>query len=378
MGVGTTAAVVTTAGGPFELTEVELDELRPDELLVRMVATGVCHTDLNARAGALPFPLPAVLGHEGVGIVEAVGPRVTKAEPGDKVLMTFTSCGHCSACRRGHPAYCTFHLPWNLLGGRRADGTATVSSAGREINAHFFGQSSFARRAIADERSVVTLPWDTSMDELVTLAPLACGLQTGAGAIFNVLRPGIGSVLVVTGAGAVGLAAVMAAATTAVRRIIAVDRIDERLELARALGATDTINAAKSNVAEELRRLTSGAGFDHAVETTGNTGVLETLCDGLAIGGHVAVIGAPAAGARASFDVNAFLPGRQITGVTLGDSQPDVFIPQLLQLYRDGRFPLDRMQRRYRFEDIEEACADAASGRTVKPILTFDQSLPFD
>jgi aryl-alcohol dehydrogenase len=174
------------------------------------------------------------------------------------------------------------------------------------------------------------------------------------------------------------LAAVMAAATTAVRKIIVVDRIEERLQLARDLGATDVIDAATTDVGEALRQLTSGAGIDHGVETTGNTGVLETLCDGLAIGGHVAVIGAPAAGARASFDVNAFLPGRRISGVTLGDSQPDVFIPQLVQLFRDGRFPLDLMQRRYRFEDIEQACADAASGRTVKPILTFDPALAFN
>jgi aryl-alcohol dehydrogenase len=162
----------------------------------------------------------------------------------------------------------------------------------------------------------------------------------------------------------------MAAATTAVGRIIVVDRIRDRLDLARSLGATDTIDASTSDAAEQLPRLTSG--FDYAVETTGNTGVLEMLCDGLAIGGHIAVIGAPKAGARASFDVNALLPGRRISGVTLGDSEPDTFVPQLAQLYRNGRFPLERLQRRYRFEDIETACADAASGRTIKPVLTFD------
>lgn len=372
MGMKTTAAVVRAAGEPFLITEVELDDLRPDEVLVRLVAVGVCHTDLSARSGSTPFPLPGVLGHEGVGIIEAVGSAVSRVQANDKVLMTFTSCGRCSRCRGGHPAYCEFHLPWNLLGGRRADGTTTVSVGGQELNAHFFGQSSFARHAIADERSIVRLPEDTSTDEMIALAPLGCGIQTGAGAVLNVLRPEIGSTIAVAGAGAVGLAAVMAAANTPTEHIIVVDRVAKRLELARELGATDTIDTSTADLSRILSEITDGRGIDYALETTGNTGVLETLCSALAVGGHCAVVGAPRAGSRASIDVNAFLPGRRISGVTLGDSEPETFVPQLAQMYRAGKFPIDRLERRYRFDDIEQAAADAAAGIAIKPILTFD------
>lgn len=374
----TIAAIADREAEGFRIASVTLDDLRDDEVLVDVVAVGMCHTDLSAASGVIPFPLPGVLGHEGAGRVRAVGGAVTRVRPGDPVLMTFTSCGRCRQCRGGHPAYCEHHLPWNLLGGARADGTHTMTDAdGAPLHAHFFGQSSFARHAIVDERSLVALPADIGDDEIALYAPLGCGLQTGAGAVLNVLRPAPDDVLAVSGAGAVGLAAVMAAQAIAVQRIIVVDRVPERLQLARELGATDVVDAADleaADVAAALRELCGEAGVQAAVETTGNVGVLETMIAALGVGGTCAVVGAPRAGSRASFDVNAHLPGRRIVGVTLGDSEPERFVPQLIALHRSGRFPIERLERRYPFADIGVAAADAASGRTIKPVLIMEDA----
>ena len=367
----TQAAVVEKAGRPFEIRDVDLDELRDHEVLVEVVATGMCHTDLSAASGAIPFPLPGVLGHEGAGRVVQVGAAVERTRVGDAVLLTFTSCGRCPRCRSGHPAYCDHHLSWNLLGGSRPDGSSTVREGERALHGHFFGQSSFARHAVVDERSVVRLPAGTSDDELTVLAPLGCGLQTGAGAVLNLLRPATDTVLVVTGAGAVGLAAVMAAAAVSVRTVVVVDVVPSRLDLARELGATETLDARNEDVPARLAALGGGRGPDAVIETTGVVPVLETAIDALAIGGTAAVIGAPRAGSRASFDVNRHLPGRRIVGVTLGDSEPERFIPQLLELHAGGRFPFERLERTFAFEDIDAAADAARSGDVVKPVLVM-------
>lgn len=366
-----TAAVTWQAGDSFELREVHLDALRSDEVRVRMVATGVCHTDISAARGVIPFPLPGVLGHEGAGVVAEVGDQVQRAQVGDRVLLSFTSCGRCTRCRSGHPAYCAAHLPLNLLGGRRADGSSTITVSGNPVNAHFFGQSSFSSQAVVDERSLVVLPSDTTDADLHVLAPLGCGMQTGAGSVLNELRPTPGSVLAVTGAGAVGLAAVMASRLTPALHVIAVDRVTSRLDLAGELGATDVIDTSTVDLHEALMSITGGRGVDFALETTGNVLVLDTLISSLAVGGTCAVVGAPPAGARGSFDVNTFLPGRTVKGVTLGDSEPETFVPLLVQAYRRGLFPLDRLERTYAFSDINQAVEDASSGATIKPVLSF-------
>lgn len=370
----TQAAVVIAANKPFELHEVELDELREHEVLVEIVATGMCHTDLSAASGSIPFPLPGVLGHEGAGRVLQVGANVERTKVGDAALLTFTSCGNCRSCRAGHPAHCDYHLPWNLLGGRRADGSSTVRWSEGPLNAHFFGQSSFARHAVVDERSILPLPASTTDAELVQLAPLGCGLQTGAGTVLNLLRPATDAALVVTGAGAVGLAAVMAASAVSVESIVVVDAVASRLELARELGATDVVDARTEDVSARLAAVGDGRGPDAVIETTGNLKVLETAVDALAIGGTCAVIGAPPAGSRASFDVNRHLPGRRIVGVTLGDSEPERFLPQLLALHRSGRFPFERLERTFAFDDINAAADAARNGEVVKAVLMMKSS----
>jgi aryl-alcohol dehydrogenase len=366
MGTEATAAVLPGTGEPFTLQDVTVDDPRPDEVLVRVVAAGVCGTDLGVQSGHIPFPLPGVLGHEGAGVVEAVGSAVTSVRPGDKVLMTFTSCGQCANCLAGHPAYCETFLPRNLLGGTRADGSATVRGREGDLNAHFFAQSSFATHALADERSVTVVSPDA---DLSVLAPLGCGVQTGAGAVFNILQPAPGSSIAVLGAGAVGLSAVMAAALTSARRIIVADLVDSRLELARELGATHVINSGRTDLEEGLTGPTGGRGVDYAVETTGSARVLEAGVRALAPMGTIGVIGAPTPGTTAAFDVNFLLNGRRIVGITEGDSVPQLFLPALVELVMQGRFPLEKLIRRYRFSEINDAAAAAKSGEVLKPVL---------
>jgi aryl-alcohol dehydrogenase len=364
----TRAAVVESGGAPFTLSDVVLDEPGPHEAVVRMVATGLCHTDLGVAGGGLPFPLPGVLGHEGAGVVEAVGSAVTSVAPGDHVVLSFTSCGDCRNCRGGHPAYCATWLPLNLLGGRRADGSSTLSRDGAPLGGHFFGQSSFAERALADERSMVKVDPDVPLE---SVAPLGCGVQTGVGAVWNVLKPVTGDTLVVLGAGAVGLSAVMAAALTPAATIVAVDRVGERLALAEELGATHTVNTAEADLAEALAEITGGQGADGAVETTGNVGVLRQGVDALGARGTLVVVGAPPFGTEVSLDVNGLLGGKQIVGLTLGDSETQTLIPALVRLIRQGRLPLHRLITTYPFADIDQAVRDMGAGKTIKPVLTF-------
>ncbi|MGR3867978.1 NAD(P)-dependent alcohol dehydrogenase [Streptomyces graminifolii] len=364
----TRAAVVESGGAPFTLAAVEPAEPGPHEALVRVVATGLCYTDLGVASGGLPFPLPGVLGHEGAGVVEEVGAAVTGIAPGDHVVLSFTSCGDCRNCRGGHPAYCATWLPLNLIAGRRADGSSTLSRDGEPLGGHFFGQSSFAERALVDERGLVKVDPDVPLE---SIAPLGCGVQTGVGAVWNVLKPGLGDAVVVLGAGAVGLSAVMAAALTPATTIIAVDRIAERLALAGELGATHTVNPTEESLPDALHRLTGNGGADGIVETTGNVGVLRQGADAHAARGTLVVVGAPPFGSQVALDVNGLLPGKRIVGLTLGASGTQSSVPALVGLVKAGRLPLHRLITTYPFADIDQAVRDMSAGRAIKPVLTF-------
>ena len=349
-----TAAVVEERGGPFLLQELELGALREDEVLVRVAAAGICHTDLICRDQWIPVPLPAVLGHEGAGVVEAVGAAVTKVVVGDRVGMTFDSCGACPSCLRGKSSYCHAFFEHNFAAAR-ADGSTALRRNGVGVHAHFFGQSSFATRSVARERNVVRLP--DSID-LAVAAPFGCGIQTGAGAVLNSLAVPDGSSLAVFGTGTAG-------ATT----IVGVDVLPARLGLARELGATHVVHAGEREAVEAVREATGG-GVDFALETTGVASVLRQCVDATAPLGVTGVIGAPAFGTEVSLDVNTILTGgRVVRGIVEGDSVPDVFLPRLVELYERGRFPVDRLMSFYDFDRIEQAAQDAESGRTIKAVL---------
>ncbi len=364
----TRAAVVRGAHQPFEIATVELDDPRPDEVRVRMVASGVCHTDAVVRDQMVPTPLPAILGHEGAGIVEAIGVNVTTVLPGDSVVLSLNTCGKCEQCLTGHVAYCTQMSALNF-GGRRADGSTAFSDDSGPISSHFFGQSSFAAHTNAPERSVVKVDADLPLE---LLGPLGCGIQTGAGAVLNSLEVPTGSTFAVFGTGAVGSSAILAAVVAGCTTIIAVDNVGSRLDLAKELGATHVINSGTQDVAAEVERITRGRGIDNAVDTTGVPAVLRQAADVLGIRGTVALIGAAAMGSEVHFEIGASLAkGWHFRTIIEGDAVPQVFIPQLIALWRQGRFPFDKLVRTYSLEDINQAFEDSRSGKVLKPVLRF-------
>jgi aryl-alcohol dehydrogenase len=363
-----TAAVAREPKADLVIEELELDELRAGEVLVRMVATGVCHTDAIVRDQVYPTPLPAVLGHEGAGIVEAVGSSVTSVVPGDHVLLAAAYCGRCDRCRAGQMAYCE-NLFAADFGGRRSDGTTALSKDGEVISSHFFGQSSFATYANVVEESVVKIDDDIPLE---IVAPLGCGIQTGAGTVLNELKPSLNSTLVVLGTGAVGSGAIMAGRVAGCSKVIAVDIHDSRLELAKELGATHTINTRNVNLVEEIMRLTGDRGADYVVDTTARPELLRQGADSLGLRGTLALVGAAAPGTEVTFEIGlSLVKGWTFKTVIQGSSVPQVFIPKLIELWREGRFPMEKLMKNYSLEDINQGFADSASGVTVKPVVVF-------
>ncbi|QRY78141.1 NAD(P)-dependent alcohol dehydrogenase [Pseudomonas sp. PDNC002] len=372
------AAVVRESGGPFLIEDLELEAPQAGEVLVRIVACGICHTDLIIRDQYYPTPLPIVLGHEGAGVVEAVGPGVKSVRPGDHVLMSFAYCGNCPSCLDGAPSYCWHHMEMNFSGmrysGKAWDVPAPLlrrlpSGKPERINGAFFNQSALATHAIATEQNVVVVAPDL---DLKTLAPLGCGFQTGAGAILNTLRPEVGSSLVILGAGNVGLAALMAAVVARCSPIIVIDQVPARLELATSLGATHVIDASRVDALDAVMKLCPG-GVRYALETTGNPGVLQGAFEMLQTRGVCGLIGGSRIGTKASFDMTHLLFGRTVRGILQGDSKPKKFLPQLIELFRQGLFPVDRLVRFYPLEDIEHAIADMKSGQVIKPVLLMER-----
>jgi aryl-alcohol dehydrogenase len=334
------AAVTESKGAPFAIEEVELAELAPDEVRVRVVASGICHTDLIIRDQWYPVPLPAVLGHEGAGVVEDVGAAVRKVAPGDHVAMSYGSCGSCPKCAVGRPWVCHDFWGRNFAASRPDGSTVLAGADGRTIHSHFFGQSSFATQAVATERNVTRLDRSIPLD---VVAPFGCGIQTGAGAVLNAMRPPAGTSIAVFGTGTVGLAAVLGAVVAGCTTIIGVDVRPQRLELARELGATHVVDPADGDPVEAIKEAT---------------------------GGVCGVIGAPPFGTEVSLDMNEILAmGRTVRGIVEGESVPDVFVPTLIELWQQGRFPIDRIMSYYDFTEIDRAAQDAEEGRAVKPVL---------
>ena len=361
------AAICRGNSQPFAIEDVTLDLLRPDELRVRIVACGICHTDLAVRDAQLPVPLPIVLGHEGAGIVEEVGNAVTVAQPGDRVVMSFNSCGHCPSCAVEAPTYCYEFFAHNWSG-VRVDGTATLSQNGVPLNGNFFGQSAFATHAIAHQRNVVRVPDTMDGVPLDILAPIGCGLMTGAGAVLRAMKVRAGLPIAIWGAGTVGMAAIMAARIAGADPIIAIAVHDSRLDLAKELGATHVING-RDDVVAQIRALCP-AGLAYAFDTTGINKLIEQAVSLLAPMGVAGIVGASDPTDMISFNEAAFMGGgRRIMGILGGDSDLQGFLPELMEHYRAGRFPFDRLINHFEFDQINEAIAASESGEVVKPVL---------
>ena len=364
----TTVAIVEQQGGDFVLDEVDLDDPRPDEVLVRIVATGLCHTDLTLRGFLPPEMFPNVFGHEGAGVVEEVGADVSGLEVGDHVVLSFRSCRACARCAAGEVGYCDSTLLLNYMG-LRMDGSTTMSRDGSPVFGSFFGQSSLARHVLAYADNCVVV--DRSLD-LTRLAPYGCGYQTGAGTVLNVLRPGPTDSLVVFGAGAVGLAALAAVQHLETGPVVAVDLLPARRDAAAALGALPVDPTALPegvSVVDRVKELTGG-GATSGLDTTAVPAVVKQALQSLAPRGRLVALGLGAE----EYEIDAIdllQNGKTLQGSVEGESDPQQMVPRLIELNASGRFAVDDLVTTYAFSDINVAVADVLAGRVVKPVLVW-------
>jgi aryl-alcohol dehydrogenase len=354
------AAVLRDPAGAYAIEDVELDGPAPDEVLVRVVGAGMCHTDVLPRAGFVAPPV--ITGHEGSGVVEAIGSEVTGVAVGDHVVLSFDSCRDCATCRAGQPAYCETFMVRNLTG-RRLDGTTAVHDAsGAAVASRWFGQSSFATHCLATARNVVVV--DKALP-LELLGPLGCGIQTGAGSILVAMQVRSGTSLVVFGAGAVGLSAVMAGVVAGATTIVAVDLQDHRLELAKELGATHVVHGGADDVVAQIQAITGG-GAHYSFDTTGVPAVMRNALLCLRMTGVAGFVGVQLGDLLVD---SAALVGKTAMGILEGGAVPQEFIPRMIELWQDGRFPFDRLIEQYPMSRINEAEQSSLSGGTIKPVL---------
>jgi aryl-alcohol dehydrogenase len=367
MPTAATAAVLRQRGQPFQIETVTLADPGPGQLLVKIHACGICFTDIGVQNYEQGTPLPHVLGHEGAGVVLATGAGVADVVVGDRVVLSYASCGACPRCAAAAPQYCTNFMALNYSG-LLPDGSVPMAGAGGPVHGGFFGQSAFASHALAYERNTVKVGSDLPF---TTLAPLGCGMQTGAGTVWNSLAPRAGQSLAVCGTGSVGLAALMAAADSGCAPLIAVDRNPERLVLALELGATHAILADGRDLAAAIRAIVPD-GLDYIVDTTGAGPVIRAGLEALTARGQLAMLAVTPPGTEITINPNVLLGGRHLRGAVEGDADPQVFIPLLLDRHRAGRFPHDRLVTTYPLAAINDAIAAMRAGTAIKPVLVMD------
>lgn len=366
--VNAQAAVLRNTGGPLQLESIEVGPPAADEVLVRMVGVGICHTDIVCRDGFAVQP-PIVLGHEGSGIVESIGSAVTSLKVGDRVVLSFNSCGQCPSCADDHPATCAQFLPFNFAGVRLADGTTPLAKNGEPIKGMFFGQSLFATFAIAREVNTVKVPDAVPLE---ILGPLGCGVQTGAGAVINSLAPAQKDSLVIFGGGAVGLSALMGAVAIGVSRIFIVEPNPARRELAKELGAHYVLDPRDgSNIVDVIQQVTGG-GVKFAIDTTGIPAVLGQAVGCVVSGGTLGMVGVPAPTGQFPFTpLDLLIKGVTLRPISEGDANPKEFIPKLIEMYKQGIFPFDKLVTKFEFSNINEAMHAAETGAAIKPVIVF-------
>lgn len=364
----TTAAVLRSSGAPLSLESLDIEHPRQGEVLVELAGTGICHTDLGVIATADPQQLPIVLGHEGSGRVVEVGADVTSLAVGDHVILTYNFCGACDHCDRDVMVHCRDFVPLNLTGAR-IDGSSPFSDGGSPVLGHFFGQSSFSQHVIATERNAIKI--DDSLP-LALLGPLGCGVQTGAGTVLNSLRPEPGSSIAIFAAGSVGLSAVLAAVVTKCSPIIAVDLQPARLALAKHLGASHVINPDEADPVQAITEITAG-GAQYSVDCIGVGTVVRQALQCLQSPGVCASVGFQGMNNDVTIDQAHLLFGRSLTGVIEGDAVPHRFIPEMIDLYLQGRFPFDKLISTFPFSQINEAIDAVHRGEVVKAVLSFDE-----
>jgi S-(hydroxymethyl)glutathione dehydrogenase / alcohol dehydrogenase len=361
------AAVLRGVGEPLSVEEVELAAPGDGEVLVRIEASGVCHSDWNVIAGVTPNPLPVVLGHEGAGVVEEVGAGVATVAPGDHVVLSWLpGCGRCALCREGRPNLCETSFP-AMLEGTLPDGTTRLSQNGGALY-HYSFLSTFAERCVVPEVSCVKIRADASLD---VAALVGCAVMTGVGAAINRAKVEPGSSVVVFGAGGVGLSAVLGSKLGGARTIVAVDPVPLKRDLALELGATHAVDPAEEDAVEAVRGITDSRGADYAFEAAGIPALVTQAYDAVRRGGTVVSIGIAPEGAEIALPAPR-LPREEkiVTGSFYGSCRPHTDMPRVLDLYMDGRLDLDRLvSRTYGLDEINDAFAAMNAGEVARAVI---------
>ncbi len=363
------AAILFEVGKKLDLREVEVAPPKSGEVLIKMAAAGICHSDLHVMTGHLDAELPAILGHEGSGIVAGVGPGVSSLKPGDHVIPLWRlSCGVCEYCSDGRPALCAEGLQIRKTG-RLLDGSTRFKLGGKEIK-HFAGVSSFSEYSVIPEKAVLKIPDDFPLDRA---ALLGCGVITGVGAVVNAARVKPGSSVAVIGTGGVGINVIQGAAIAGAEKIIAVDVLPNKLEFARQFGATHTVNAKETNPVEAIRALTGGRGVDYAFEVIGLPATIRQAYDSLKKRGLAVVVGVTPMTMEVSVPIMTLVfEERTLTGSIYGSSRPLIDIPLLINMYKAGKLKLDELlTRRYPFSQINEAYEALERGEGIRSVVTF-------
>lgn len=359
------AAVMYEVGKPLVVEDVTLDEPQANEVLVKIMATGVCHSDLHFMKGDMPAPTPVVPGHEGAGIVEKVGHGVTTLQPGDHVVMMVSfSCGKCRFCAGGQPTQCVENLP--IMSMATLPGGHTRLHKGDQPLQHLFGLASFAEYAVVHERSCVKIRDDAPF-EVACL--LGCGVSTGLGAAIYTTGLHPGESIVVFGCGGVGLSAIMGARLAGAGTIIAVDTVSKKLKLAKKLGADVTINAKRVEPIGKIMEVTGG-GADYALECIGNVDVMAQAFASIRFGGKFIIVGMAPLGAMVSAAPFEFLLGKTMTGTVQGDITPSVDIPRFVDLYMNGKLPVDKLiSHIYSLDQINDAFDALKRGEAIRSVV---------
>ncbi|MDY6863106.1 MAG: Zn-dependent alcohol dehydrogenase [Thermodesulfobacteriota bacterium] len=362
------AAILYEINKPLVIEEIPIPQPKDNELLVKIAATGVCHTDLHPIKGDMPVPLPIVLGHEGAGIVEKTGKGVKNLKEGDHVILSVMPyCGDCFGCLMGKPYLCSTAWP-TIFGGTMIDGTKRLSKEnGAELN-HFFGQSSFAEYAVVDERSAIKIREDAPLDKV---AVFGCGATTGIGTIVNTAKVEAGARIVIFGCGGVGLSAIMAARMVGAGLIIAVDIMESKLKMAQEFGAHIAINSSMENPVERILEITNG-GADYTFEFIGNVNVMEQAYNSSRPGGLTVIVGSPPAGEKLSIDPMGLLTEKTIMGTAGGSLRPGIDIPRYVELYMQKKLDLDKLiTKSFPLEDINRSFETMEKGEVGRSVIVF-------
>ncbi|MDE2925731.1 MAG: Zn-dependent alcohol dehydrogenase [Acidobacteriota bacterium] len=361
------AAILFDVGQRLDIREVDVAKPRAGEVLVRMAVGGICHSDLHVMTGHLNAPTPSILGHEGAGTVVETGSGVTSVRPGDNVIPLWRlSCGECEYCTLARPALCAVGMKIRSTG-RLLDGSSRFSLDGSEIK-HFLGVSTFSEYTVILEKALVKVPKDIPLQQA---ALLGCAVITGIGAVMNAARVTPGSQVAVFGSGGVGLNVIQGAALAGAEKIIAVDLLDNKLEMARQFGATHTVNASSDDPVEQVRSLTEQRGVDYAFEVIGLPKTVRQAFDSLAKRGEAIVLGVTPLETEVSVPIMPLIfEEKVLKGSVYGSSRPRIDIPKLMNLYRAGKLKLDELvTRTFSFDQINEAYAALERGEVARTVV---------